>query len=95
MSPNWAPAFAGVVPGDAGELYASFPREGGGPGIKQRCAPLPWTPAFAGEQRPYGATDSPSALLRTSFTTAGLAFPPIAFIVCPTKNPNSLSFPPR
>ena len=29
----------------------------------------------------YEATDSPSIPFNTSFTTAGLAFPPIAFIV--------------
>jgi uncharacterized spore protein YtfJ len=30
-----------------------------------------------------------------AIATAGLALPPIAFIVCPTKNPNSASLPAR
>jgi len=44
-SPNWAPAFAGVVVGWWGGVLAThvelFPREGGDPD---------WAPAFAGEQ---------------------------------------------
>ena len=41
------------------------------------------------------ATYPASARVTAAFTTAGLALPPIARIACPTKKPNSLSFPAR
>ncbi len=45
--------------------------------------------------RPRANAPYPSAFLSNSFTTPGFALPAIAFIVCPTKKPNSLSLPPR
>jgi len=36
-----------------------------------------------------------SFFLRSSLSCAGFALPPVAFITCPTKKPNSLSLPER
>ena len=36
-----------------------------------------------------------SIFFSSSFTCAGFALPAVAFITCPTKNPNSLSLPAR
>jgi hypothetical protein len=36
-----------------------------------------------------------SFFFKSSLTTPGFALPPVAFIVWPTKNPNSASLPPR
>jgi len=58
-SPNWAPAFAGVVVGWWGGVLAThvelFPREGGDP---------VWAPAFAGEQGGAAYGESGGAILR-------------------------------
>src|SRR3546814_4380200 len=49
-------------------------------------------PFYAGD----AAADQPASFFfSSSLTAAGLALPPEAFMVWPTKNPNSLSLPER
>ncbi|ABQ66964.1 hypothetical protein Swit_0596 [Rhizorhabdus wittichii RW1] len=78
------------------------PSEGWGPCLSSARWHLrrkqTWMPAFAGMTKKVCWLDGegqPNVFLSSSLTTPGLALPPIAFIVWPTKKPNSLSLPPR
>src|SRR6516225_9544148 len=64
------------------------------PAASQRVlAPLP-SPRQGDARLPVDSQVA-SSFFRISLTILGFALPPIAFITCPTKNPNSLSRPLR